>query len=95
MEGVQGSLIGEMGGMGIMGVMRVSAAKRAGVAEEVAEDVGEEVGDQSAFFELIGAAGTDEVGPELEFGMRPECDSLVNLSSICILQPSCNHLTTI
>ena len=42
---------------------------RAGVAEQAAEDVGEEVGEQLGFLELVGAAGGDEAGPVLEFGL--------------------------
>ena len=42
---------------------------RAGVAEQAAEDVGQEVGQQGGFLELVGAAGSDEVGPVLEFGL--------------------------
>ena len=52
-----------MGGMGICG------ANRAGVAEQAAEDVGEEVGEQGGFLERVGAAGSDEFGPMLEFGL--------------------------
>ena len=43
--------------------------RRAGVAEQAAEDVGEEVGQQLGFLELVGAAGSDEVGPVLELGL--------------------------
>jgi hypothetical protein len=39
------------------------------VAEQAAEDVGEEVGQQGGFLELVGAAGGDEIGPVLEFGL--------------------------
>ena len=71
-EGVRGGSRGgggEMGIMGIMGVMSVGGANRAGVAEQAAKDVGEEVGEQGGFLEIVGAAGCDEFGPVLEFGL--------------------------
>lgn len=55
--------------MGIMGDMSVCGAKRAGVAEQAAKDVGEKVGEQGGFFEVDRAAGSDESGPFLEFGL--------------------------
>ena len=64
-----GAGAGEMGVMGIMGVMRVRRANRAAVAEQAAEDVGEEVREQGGFLEIVGAAGSDEAGPLLEFGL--------------------------
>ena len=71
-EGVRrfgGAGAGEMGVMGIMGVMRVCRANRAGVAEQAAEDVGEEVREQRCFLEIVGAAGSDEAGQVIEFGL--------------------------
>jgi hypothetical protein len=61
--------ITDLGIMGIMGVMSVGGANRAGVAEQAAEDVGEEVGEQGGFFEVVRAAGCDEFGPVMEFGL--------------------------
>jgi hypothetical protein len=58
-----------MGIMGIMGVMSVGGANGAGIGEQAAEDVGEEVGEQGGFFEIVGAAGCDEFGSVLEFGL--------------------------
>ena len=46
-----------------------SGGGRAGVAEDAAEDVGEEIRQQSGFLEIVGAAGGDEAGPVLEFGL--------------------------
>ncbi len=47
----------------------VRRSGRAGVAEQAAEDVGEEVREQRAFLEIVRAAGGDEAGPLLEFGL--------------------------
>jgi hypothetical protein len=56
-------------GVGEMGVTSVGGANRAGVAEQAAKDVGEEVGEQGGFLEIVRAAGCDEFGPVLEFGL--------------------------
>ncbi len=42
---------------------------RACVAEQAAEDVGEEVREQGGFLGIVRAAGGDEAGPVLEFGL--------------------------
>ena len=47
----------------------VRRSGRAGVAEQAAEDVGEEVREQGGFLEIVRAAGGDEAGPVLEFGL--------------------------
>ena len=47
----------------------VGGLGRARVAEQAAEDVGQEVGEQGGFLERVGAAGSDEFGPVLEFGL--------------------------
>jgi hypothetical protein len=47
----------------------VSGGGGAGVAEQAAEDVGQEVRQQGGFLEFIGAAGSDEPAPVLEFGL--------------------------
>jgi hypothetical protein len=54
-----------------MGIMSegVRRGGRAGVAEQAAEDVGEEIREQGGFFEIVRAAGGDEAGPVLEFGL--------------------------
>jgi hypothetical protein len=49
--------------------MGVCGANRAGVVEQAAEDVGEDVREQGGFFEVVRAAGDDEAGPMLEFGL--------------------------
>src|SRR5882724_6909206 len=41
----------------------------AGVSEQAAKDVSEEIREQSGFLEIIRAAGSDEGGPMLEFGL--------------------------
>ena len=48
---------------------RVRLPAGAGVAEQAAEDVGEEVREQGGFLEIVRAAGSDEAGPVLEFGL--------------------------
>jgi hypothetical protein len=42
---------------------------RSGVTEHSAEDVRQEFGQQSGFLELVGAPGTNELSPVLEFGL--------------------------
>jgi hypothetical protein len=55
--------------MGIMGVMIVRGANRAGAAEQAVKEVGQEIRQQGGFGQLVGTAGTDEVGPVVEFWM--------------------------
>jgi hypothetical protein len=40
-----------------------------GVAQQASKDVGEEIRQQGGFFEVVRAAGGDESGPVLEFGL--------------------------
>jgi hypothetical protein len=64
--------------------MTVGGANWTGVAERAAEDVGEEVGGQGGFLEIIGAAGCDEFGPVLEFGL-PVRHALGQVEGLCLL----------
>jgi len=68
-EGVRGGSRAGAREMGIMEVMSVGGPDRAGVAEQAAKGVGEEIREQGGFLELVGAAGSDEAGPVLEFGL--------------------------